>query len=170
MIGAFGGLWVTGKTLNIFSLIGIIMLTGLVSKNAILLVDYTNTLRKEGKGVREALLAAGPVRLRPILMTSATLMCSMLPLAIGAGPGGEVALPAGHGHDRRHGHLHPADPALRPGALRRLQRPASLRPAGCGSGGPRRRKAAVPAPPAPARPARARVPEAAAMVADAGGD
>ncbi|MDQ3701279.1 MAG: efflux RND transporter permease subunit, partial [Chloroflexota bacterium] len=93
MIGAFGGLWVTGKTLNIFSLIGIIMLTGLVSKNAILLVDYTNTLRKEGKGMREALLAAGPVRLRPILMTSATLICSMLPLAIGAGPGGESRSP-----------------------------------------------------------------------------
>src|SRR6185436_9398153 len=70
MIGAFGGLWVTGKTLNIFSLIGIIMLTGLVSKNAILLVDYTNTLRKDGRSVRDALKGAGPVRLRPILMTS----------------------------------------------------------------------------------------------------
>jgi HAE1 family hydrophobic/amphiphilic exporter-1 len=93
MVGAFGGLLVTGKTLNIFSLIGIIMLTGLVSKNAILLVDYTNTLRKEGKSVREALLAAGPVRLRPILMTSATLICSMLPLALGVGPGGEMRSP-----------------------------------------------------------------------------
>jgi hydrophobic/amphiphilic exporter-1 (mainly G- bacteria), HAE1 family len=93
MVGAFGGLWITGKTLNIFSLIGIIMLTGLVSKNAILLVDYTNTLRKEGKSVREALLAAGPVRLRPILMTSLTLIFAMLPFALGVGPGGEMRSP-----------------------------------------------------------------------------
>jgi HAE1 family hydrophobic/amphiphilic exporter-1 len=93
MIGAFGALWVTGKTLNIFSLIGLIMLTGLVSKNAILLVDYTNTLRKQGTGWREALLGAAPVRLRPILMTSTTLICSMIPLAIGAGPGGESRSP-----------------------------------------------------------------------------
>jgi HAE1 family hydrophobic/amphiphilic exporter-1 len=93
MVGALGGLYLTGKTLNIFSLIGIIMLTGVVSKNAILLVDYTNTLRKEGKGVREALLAAGPIRLRPIAMTSCTLICSMLPLAIGVGPGGETRSP-----------------------------------------------------------------------------
>jgi HAE1 family hydrophobic/amphiphilic exporter-1 len=93
MIGAFGGLYLTGKTLNIFSLIGIIMLTGVVSKNAVLLVDYTNTLRKEGKGVREALLAAAPVRFRPIVMTSCTLICSMLPLALGVGPGGEQRSP-----------------------------------------------------------------------------
>ncbi len=93
MIGALGGLYFTGKTLNIFSLIGIIMLTGLVSKNAILLVDYTNTLKKAGKTARQALCEAGPVRLRPILMTSATLICSMLPLAIGVGPGGESRSP-----------------------------------------------------------------------------
>ena len=94
MVGAFGGLYVLGKTLNIFSLIGIIMLTGLVSKNAILLVDYTNTLRKEeGLPAREALRRAGPVRLRPILMTSATLIASMMPILLGTGPGAEMRSP-----------------------------------------------------------------------------
>jgi HAE1 family hydrophobic/amphiphilic exporter-1 len=96
MIGAFGGLYLLGKTLNIFSLIGIIMLTGLVSKNAILLVDYTNTLRDtEGLPVREALRRAGPIRLRPILMTSATLIASMLPIVFGTGPGAEMRSPVG---------------------------------------------------------------------------
>lgn len=96
MVGAFGGLFFLGKTLNIFSLIGIIMLTGLVSKNAILLVDYTNTLRDtEGLPVREALRRAGPVRLRPILMTSATLIASMLPILLGTGPGAEMRSPVG---------------------------------------------------------------------------
>jgi HAE1 family hydrophobic/amphiphilic exporter-1 len=94
MVGAFGGLWFLDKTLNIFSLIGIIMLTGLVSKNAILLVDYTNTLRaEEGLSAREALRRAGPVRLRPILMTSATLIASMMPILLGTGPGSEMRSP-----------------------------------------------------------------------------
>ena len=70
------------------------MLTGLVSKNAILLVDYTNTLRKEeGLSAREALRLAGPVRLRPILMTSATLIASMMPILLGTGPGAEMRSP-----------------------------------------------------------------------------
>jgi len=94
MIGAFGGLYMLDKTLNIFSLIGIIMLTGLVCKNAILLVDYTNTLRnEEGLSARDALVRAGPIRLRPILMTSATLVCSMLPILLGTGPGAEQRSP-----------------------------------------------------------------------------
>ena len=94
MVGAFGGLYLLDKTLNIFSLIGIIMLTGLVSKNAILLVDYANTLRsEEGLSARDALVRAGPIRLRPILMTSATLVCSMLPILLGTGPGAESRSP-----------------------------------------------------------------------------
>jgi HAE1 family hydrophobic/amphiphilic exporter-1 len=94
MVGAFGGLHFLDKTLNIFSLIGIIMLTGLVSKNAILLVDYTNTLRtEEGLSARDALCRAGPVRLRPILMTSATLIASMMPILLGTGPGSEMRSP-----------------------------------------------------------------------------
>ncbi len=94
MVGALGGLYLFDKTLNIFSLIGIIMLTGLVSKNAILLVDYANTLRnEEGLSAREALIRAGPIRLRPILMTSATLVFSMLPILLGTGPGAESRSP-----------------------------------------------------------------------------
>ncbi len=94
MIGAFGGLFLLGKTLNIFSLIGIIMLTGLVSKNAILLVDYARSLqRNEGVSAREALRRTGPIRLRPILMTSATLIGSMMPILLSTGPGSESRSP-----------------------------------------------------------------------------
>ncbi|HEY0583256.1 MAG TPA: efflux RND transporter permease subunit, partial [Chloroflexota bacterium] len=70
VVGAFGLLALTGNTLNMLSMIGMILLTGLVGKNAILLVDFTNTLRKRGLGRNEALLEAGPTRLRPILMTT----------------------------------------------------------------------------------------------------
>ncbi|MCX7918702.1 MAG: efflux RND transporter permease subunit [bacterium] len=93
IVGALGALLLTGKTLNIFSLIGIIMLMGLVTKNAILLVDYTNTLRKRGMERNEALLKAGPVRLRPILMTTAAMIFGMLPIALGLGSGGEIRSP-----------------------------------------------------------------------------
>ena len=93
MVGAFGGLYVTGMTLNIFSMIGVIMLMGLVTKNAILLVDYTNTLREQGRDVTEALLEAGPVRLRPILMTTAAMIFGMLPVALAMSEGGEVRAP-----------------------------------------------------------------------------
>ncbi|WP_378954773.1 efflux RND transporter permease subunit [Pelosinus sp. sgz500959] len=91
MIGAILGLLVTGKTINIMSAIGIIMLMGLVAKNAILLVDYTNTLReREGLSREEALLEAGTVRLRPILMTTAAMILGMLPVAFGWGTGAEL--------------------------------------------------------------------------------
>jgi HAE1 family hydrophobic/amphiphilic exporter-1 len=172
MVGAFGGLWVTGKSLNIFSLIGIIMLTGIVSKNAILLVDYTNTVRKEGKSVREALLLAGPVRLRPIIMTSTTLICAMLPLAIGAGPGGESRSPLAV---VMIGGMITSTlltllfvPALYAGFNDLQEAPGRLR-----AWRASRRKGATPAlspAPGPAGPARGPVPEASAMVADAGGD
>jgi hydrophobic/amphiphilic exporter-1 (mainly G- bacteria), HAE1 family len=93
VVGALGLLWMTGRTLNIFSLIGMIMLMGLVTKNAILLVDYTNLLRRQGLGQREALLRAGPVRLRPILMTAFSTMAGMVPVAIGWGAGAETRAP-----------------------------------------------------------------------------
>jgi hydrophobic/amphiphilic exporter-1 (mainly G- bacteria), HAE1 family len=80
-------------TLNIFSMIGVIMLMGLVTKNAILLVDYTNTLRGRGHGLNEALLEAGPVRLRPILMTTAAMVFGMLPVALALSEGGETRAP-----------------------------------------------------------------------------
>ncbi|TAK33862.1 MAG: efflux RND transporter permease subunit [Chloroflexota bacterium] len=88
--GAIGGLLVTGNTLNMTSMIGMIMLTGLVGKNAILLIDYTNTLRKGGLGRNEALIEAGSTRLRPILMTTAALVVAMFPLALKLGEGAEM--------------------------------------------------------------------------------
>jgi HAE1 family hydrophobic/amphiphilic exporter-1 len=93
LVGAFGLLTLTGNTLNIMSMIGMILLTGLVGKNAILMVDYTNHLRRQGLDRRSALLRAGPTRLRPILMTSMALILAMLPLAARLGDGGEWRAP-----------------------------------------------------------------------------
>jgi HAE1 family hydrophobic/amphiphilic exporter-1 len=84
-----------GKTISIFSFIGLILLMGLVKKNAILLVDYTNTLRERGMSRREAILQAGPVRLRPILMTTFAMIFGMLPVALGLGEGAETRSPMG---------------------------------------------------------------------------
>jgi len=94
-IGAFGALLLAGKTISIFSLIGLILLMGLVKKNAILLVDYTNVLRERGLTRREAILQAGPVRLRPILMTTLAMVFGMLPVALGLGEGAETRSPMG---------------------------------------------------------------------------
>ncbi len=93
--GALGGLYLTGRTLNIFSLIGMIMLMGLVTKNAILLVDYTNLLRSRGMDKDDALRQAGPTRLRPILMTTLSTVAGMIPIAIGMGDGAESRAPMG---------------------------------------------------------------------------
>jgi len=92
-IGAMGLLMLTGERINIYSLIGIIMLMGLVTKNAILLIDYTITLRKKGMARDEALLKAGPVRLRPIIMTTAAMIFGMLPTALKIGEGAESRAP-----------------------------------------------------------------------------
>ncbi len=92
-IGAMGLLMITGERINIYSLIGIIMLMGLVTKNAILLVDYTITLRHQGMERNEALLKAGPVRLRPIVMTTAAMVFGMLPTALKIGEGSESRAP-----------------------------------------------------------------------------
>jgi HAE1 family hydrophobic/amphiphilic exporter-1 len=94
-IGAFGALLVTGNTISIFSFIGLILLMGLVKKNAILLVDYTNVLRERGSSRREAILEAGPVRLRPILMTTFAMVFGMFPVAFGMGEGAETRSPMG---------------------------------------------------------------------------
>jgi len=94
-VGAFGALILTGKTISIYSMIGLILLMGLVKKNAILLVDYTNTLRERGMPRREAILQAGPVRLRPILMTTFAMVFGMLPVALGLGEGAETRSPMG---------------------------------------------------------------------------
>ncbi len=95
LIGVFLGLLLTGTTLNIFSIIGFIMLMGLVTKNAILLVDFANRARRAGASLHDALLQAGQVRLRPILMTTAAMIGGMLPLALGIGEGGETQAPMG---------------------------------------------------------------------------
>ncbi|MHB1162616.1 MAG: efflux RND transporter permease subunit, partial [Chloroflexota bacterium] len=94
-VGAIGALALTRDTLNIMSLVGLIMLTGLVAKNAILLVDYTNTLRDRGYSRLEALLEAGPTRLRPIVMTTAAMICAMIPVALKIGEGAETRSPMG---------------------------------------------------------------------------
>jgi multidrug efflux pump subunit AcrB len=91
-------LWVTGVSLNLFSFIGIIVLMGIAKKNAILLVEFTNHVRAErekGFSVREALIEACPVRLRPILMTSVATVAAALPLIIGDSIGQETRTPMG---------------------------------------------------------------------------
>jgi len=93
MVGGLLALFITGKTLSIFSMIGIIMLMGLVGKNAILLIDYTNTLRSRGMERDSAIKEAGPTRLRPILMTTIAMICGMLPVALGLGSGSEMRQP-----------------------------------------------------------------------------
>jgi HAE1 family hydrophobic/amphiphilic exporter-1 len=93
MTGALGGLWVTGHTLNLFSMIGILLLFGLVTKNSILLVDYANQLRREGMDKTTAMRTAAPVRLRPVLMTAVSMIFGVLPAALGIGPGAETRAP-----------------------------------------------------------------------------
>lgn len=90
LIGALLALALTMETLNIFSIIGVIMLLGLVSKNAILIVDFTNQLKSEGHSVKDALVEAGKERLRPILMTTLAMILGMLPIALASGSGSEV--------------------------------------------------------------------------------
>jgi HAE1 family hydrophobic/amphiphilic exporter-1 len=94
-VGAFGALMLTGNTISIFSFIGMILLMGLVKKNSILLVDYTNVLRARGVPRKEAILQAGPVRLRPILMTTFAMVFGMVPVAFGVGEGSETRAPMG---------------------------------------------------------------------------
>ncbi len=93
VVGAFGAIWVSGMTLNIFSFIGIIMLMGLVTKAAILLVDYANEQRDAGVDLETALIQAGRVRLRPIFMTAAATIFGMLPIALAVSEGGETRAP-----------------------------------------------------------------------------
>jgi HAE1 family hydrophobic/amphiphilic exporter-1 len=93
MVGALGGLLATGMTINLFSMIGIILLFGLVTKNSILLVDYANQLRAEGMDKVEAMRTAAPIRMRPVLMTAISMIFGVLPAAIGVGPGSETRQP-----------------------------------------------------------------------------
>jgi hydrophobic/amphiphilic exporter-1 (mainly G- bacteria), HAE1 family len=90
LIGALLALALTMESLTIFAIVGLIMLLGLVAKNGILIVDFTNQLRKEGRGLTEALLEAGKERLRPILMTTIAMIVGMLPIALASGAGAEA--------------------------------------------------------------------------------
>jgi len=93
VVGALGGLLAAGQTLNLFSLIGILLLFGLVTKNSILLVDYANQLRAGGMDKRQAIATASPVRMRPVLMTALAMIFGVLPAALGIGPGSESRAP-----------------------------------------------------------------------------
>lgn len=95
IVGVMLALLATGTTMNIFSMIGVVFLMGLVTKNAILLVDFANQGQKRGLSRIDALIAAGQVRLRPILMTTAAMTFGMLPLALGFGEGAEQQAPMG---------------------------------------------------------------------------
>ncbi len=91
--GAFMALLVGGQSLNLYSMIGLILLMGIVKKNSIMLVDFTNQVRAGGKPVRAALETACPIRLRPILMTSMATIAAAIPPALAMGPGAEVRVP-----------------------------------------------------------------------------
>ncbi|RNF85942.1 efflux RND transporter permease subunit [Montanilutibacter psychrotolerans] len=87
VLGALIGLWLTGGTLNLFSQIGIVMLVGLAAKNGILIVEFANQLRDQGRRIHDAIVEASAVRLRPILMTSIATVAGALPLVLAGGPG-----------------------------------------------------------------------------------
>lgn len=90
LIGAILGLMMSAQTINIMSLMGIILLMGIVTKNAILIVDYTNQARHSGKSLQDSIIEAGQLRLRPILMTTFAAVFAMLPIALGIGAGAEL--------------------------------------------------------------------------------
>jgi HAE1 family hydrophobic/amphiphilic exporter-1 len=93
IVGGIAALWLSGRTLNIYSGIGLVLLIGLVAKNSILLVDLTNQRREQGMGVDDALGNACPIRMRPVLMTSLTIILALAPAAIGLGAGAETNAP-----------------------------------------------------------------------------
>ena len=95
LIGVMLALLLWRSTLNVFSMIGLVMLMGLVTKNAILLVDFANQARKAGATVPDALLQAGLIRMRPIVMTTMAMIFGMLPMALAFNDGGEIQAPMG---------------------------------------------------------------------------
>jgi multidrug efflux pump subunit AcrB len=91
--GAAFALWVSNQSLNIFSMIGLLLLMGIVKKNSIILVDYANVLRAKGLNSHEAMEKAGPIRLRPIVMTAVSTLMAAIPPALGIGAGSEIRMP-----------------------------------------------------------------------------
>ncbi|KXK10667.1 MAG: Cation/multidrug efflux pump [Armatimonadetes bacterium OLB18] len=108
--GAWLALYLTDQSLNIYSFIGVILLMGIVKKNSILLVDFTNQRREAGLDKTAALLSACPQRLRPVLMTSFATLAAAVPPAFGTGRRFGDPRPDGDGHHRRRLHLDPAHP------------------------------------------------------------
>ncbi|MFO8111332.1 MAG: efflux RND transporter permease subunit [Desulfosalsimonadaceae bacterium] len=94
-VGAFGSLWIFGLNFNVYAFIGVIMLMGMVTKNSILLIDYTNTLVERGQTTADAAFIAAKERFRPIIMTAISTILGMTPIAIGFGAGGEARAPLG---------------------------------------------------------------------------
>ncbi|MBU4052765.1 MAG: efflux RND transporter permease subunit, partial [Proteobacteria bacterium] len=92
-VGAFGLLYILGNTLNMYSMIGLVLLIGLVTKNGILLIDYANQQREKGMDMKDSLVEAGATRLRPILMTAVSTIAGVLPVAMGLGVGSESRQP-----------------------------------------------------------------------------
>jgi HAE1 family hydrophobic/amphiphilic exporter-1 len=95
LIGVVGALMLTGDTLNIMSMIGVILLMGIVAKNAILLIDFAKWEEEKGVSRHDALIEAGRTRLRPILMTTFALIAGMIPVALGHGEGADFRAPLG---------------------------------------------------------------------------
>jgi HAE1 family hydrophobic/amphiphilic exporter-1 len=95
LIGVMLALLITGSTINLMSMIGVVLLMGIVAKNAILLIDFAKHAQRQGMDRKQAIAEAGAVRLRPILMTSFAIIAGMLPVAIGGGEGAEWRAPLG---------------------------------------------------------------------------
>ena len=93
--GVFIILWMTGHTLNVMSMIGAIMLIGIVVKNGIVLIDYISLNRERGMSVRRSVILGGESRLRPVVMTTLTTILGMVPMAVGTGQGAEMWRPMG---------------------------------------------------------------------------
>jgi multidrug efflux pump subunit AcrB len=93
LVGAAAALWIGGMSLNMFSMIGLLLLLGIVKKNSIVLIDFANQLRERGRDALQAMLEAGPIRLRPILMTTTSTFVAALPPALQLGPGSEIRAP-----------------------------------------------------------------------------
>ncbi|MFO7866032.1 MAG: efflux RND transporter permease subunit [Candidatus Aminicenantes bacterium] len=93
LTGSIWALYLTGQSLNVISLIGMVVLAGIVVNDAIVKIDYTNQLRRKGKGLREAVMEAGRIRLRPILMTTVTTAFGLFPMSLGLGQGAELQQP-----------------------------------------------------------------------------
>ena len=93
LTGAVWALLITGQTLNVISIIGMVVLAGIVVNDAIVKIDYTNKLRRKGLSVREAIMEASRIRLRPILMTTVTTTLGLFPMSLGLGRGSELQQP-----------------------------------------------------------------------------